>query len=62
MLPALDDSEALVTRGVDAGTLTIADYLVARQELLDGRRAYLEHLRDRAQARVAALLAAEVTP
>ena len=34
----------------------------ARQELLDGRRAYLEHLRDRAQARVAALLAAEVTP
>ncbi|MBK7076045.1 MAG: TolC family protein [Myxococcales bacterium] len=62
VLPALDDSEALVTRGVDAGTLTIADYLVARQELLDGRRAYLEHLRDRAQARVAALLAAEVTP
>ncbi|MBK9037412.1 MAG: TolC family protein [Myxococcales bacterium] len=62
VLPALDDGEALLTRGVETGTLTITDSLAARQELLDGRRAYLEHLRDRAQARVAALLTAGVTP
>ena len=50
--PLLDDSERLLERRIDAGQLTVSDYLVARQELLAARREYLE--RQLALARVAA--------
>jgi cobalt-zinc-cadmium efflux system outer membrane protein len=44
VVPLLDDSELLLQKTVDAGQLTISDYLVARQELLNGRREHLERL------------------
>lgn len=42
VLPLLDDSEQLLEKSVDAGQIAISDYLVARQEILDGRRDRLE--------------------
>jgi cobalt-zinc-cadmium efflux system outer membrane protein len=62
VLPVLDDSEALLGKSVDAGTIAISDYLVARQELLAGRRDYLDLLLALARARVSAQLAAGVSP
>jgi outer membrane protein, heavy metal efflux system len=62
VLPALDDTEQLLTRSVDAGTIAVSDYLLARQELLDGRRDYLELSRALARARVTAQLTAGVMP
>ena len=44
VVPLLDDSEQLLQKTVDAGQITVGDYLVARQELLNGRREYLERL------------------
>lgn len=41
-LPLLDDSEQLLQKSIDAGQIAISDYLVARQELLAGRRDHLE--------------------
>jgi cobalt-zinc-cadmium efflux system outer membrane protein len=41
-LPLLDDSEQLLQKTIDAGQIAISDYLVARQEILSGRREYLE--------------------
>jgi cobalt-zinc-cadmium efflux system outer membrane protein len=42
VLPLLDDSEQLLQKTIDAGQIAISDYLVARQEILNGRREYLE--------------------
>jgi outer membrane protein, heavy metal efflux system len=52
VVPLLDESERLLERHIDAGQLTVSDYLVARQELLGARREYLE--RQLALARAAA--------
>lgn len=54
VVPVLDDSERLLQRTIDAGQLAVSDFLVARQELLSGRREYLE--RQLAVARAAAYL------
>jgi cobalt-zinc-cadmium efflux system outer membrane protein len=62
VLPVLDDSEDLIGKSVDAGTIAISDYLLARQELLDGRKDYLDLLLALAQARVTAQLTAGVSP
>jgi cobalt-zinc-cadmium efflux system outer membrane protein len=62
VLPALDDSEQLLGKSIDAGTVAVSDYLLARQELLDGRRDYLDLLLALARAHVAARLTAGVTP
>jgi cobalt-zinc-cadmium efflux system outer membrane protein len=45
VVPLLDDSEQLLQKTIDAGQIAVNDYLVARQEILDGRREYLERLR-----------------
>ena len=42
VLPLLDDSEQLLQKSIDAGQIAISDYLVARQEILNGRREHLE--------------------
>lgn len=42
VVPVLDDSEHLLERTIDAGQIAISDYLVARQELLAGRRELLD--------------------
>jgi cobalt-zinc-cadmium efflux system outer membrane protein len=60
--PILDESEELLSKSVDAGTIAISDYLLARQELLAGRRDYLDLLLALAQARVTAQLTAGVSP
>jgi cobalt-zinc-cadmium efflux system outer membrane protein len=44
VVPVLDDSEQLLQKTIDAGQIAVSDYLVARQEILDGRREYLERL------------------
>jgi cobalt-zinc-cadmium efflux system outer membrane protein len=44
VVPLLDDSEALLQKTIDAGQIAVSDYLVARQEILNGRREYLERL------------------
>ena len=62
VLPTLDDAEQLLTKSLEAGQLTVADFLLARKELLDGRREYLEHLLAHAKARVTAQLVAGVQP
>jgi cobalt-zinc-cadmium efflux system outer membrane protein len=44
VVPLLDDSEQLLQKTISAGQIAIADYLVARQEILGGRREHLERL------------------
>jgi cobalt-zinc-cadmium efflux system outer membrane protein len=44
VVPLLDDSEQLLEKTIDAGQIAVSDYLVARQEILDGRREYLARL------------------
>jgi cobalt-zinc-cadmium efflux system outer membrane protein len=44
VLPDLDESEALLTRSIDAGVIAVSDLLVAREQLLAGRREYLDRL------------------
>ncbi len=61
-VPLLDDSDALLQHSVDAGQLAVSDYLIARQQLLDGRREHLDRLRARAGAAVGVWFAAGVTP
>jgi cobalt-zinc-cadmium efflux system outer membrane protein len=50
--PLLDDSEQLLQKMVDAGQIAVSDYLVARQQLLDGRREQLDRLLALAKAAV----------
>jgi len=44
VVPVLDDSEQLLQKSIDAGQIAVGDYLVARREILDGRREHLERL------------------
>lgn len=61
-LPVLDDSEQLLQKTIDAGQLAISDYLVARQEILDGRRDYLERRLALAKAAITVRYAAGGQP
>ncbi len=60
--PLLADSEALLQKSVDAGQITINDYLVARQQVLDGRHEHLERQLQLAKAAATARFIAGVTP
>jgi outer membrane protein, heavy metal efflux system len=62
VLPALDDAELLLDKSIVAGQLAVQQYLVERQELVTGRREYLDRLLALAQAAVALRFAAGVTP
>ena len=62
VIPVLDESQELLTKSVDAGTIAVSDYLLARQELLAGRRDYLDLLLALAKTRVFAQLTAGVSP
>lgn len=62
VLPALDDSERLLSKSVDAGQLAVNAYLVARQEVLSGRREYLDRLLALAKAASAVRHVAGVSP
>jgi cobalt-zinc-cadmium efflux system outer membrane protein len=62
VLPALDDSEKLLSKSVDAGQLAVNEYLVARQEVLGGRREYLDRLLALAKAATMVHYIAGVSP
>ncbi|MEJ7603370.1 MAG: TolC family protein [Kofleriaceae bacterium] len=62
VLPALADSEQLLERSIETGQLPINVYLVARQEILAGRREHLERRLQLAKAAAAARFAAGVAP
>jgi cobalt-zinc-cadmium efflux system outer membrane protein len=62
VLPALDDAEQLLDKSIAAGQLAINEYLVERQELVSGRREYLDRLLALAVASVALRFAAGVSP
>lgn len=62
VVPALADSEALLEKSIDAGQIAVADYLVARQQILDGRREHLERQRQLARSAFAVRFVAGVTP
>jgi cobalt-zinc-cadmium efflux system outer membrane protein len=62
VVPVLDDSEQLLQKTIDAGQIAVTDYLVARQEILDGRREYLERLLALARAAATARFAAGGAP
>ena len=53
VLPLLDDSEQLLQKSSDAGQIAVSDYLVARQEILNGRRDHLERQLALAKAAIA---------
>ena len=53
VLPLLDDSEQLLQKSIDAGQIAVSDYLVARQEILNGRRDHLERQLALAKAAIA---------
>ncbi|HET7503601.1 MAG TPA: TolC family protein [Kofleriaceae bacterium] len=42
VVPVLDDSEQLLDRSITAGQIAVGDYLIARQEIVAGRREHLE--------------------
>lgn len=44
VVPVLNDSEHLLQKTIDAGQIAVSDYLVARQEILTGRREHLDRL------------------
>ena len=60
--PLLDDSEALLARSLDAGTLPIGEVLAARRELVAARREALDRVLALARAHLVARLAAEGMP
>jgi cobalt-zinc-cadmium efflux system outer membrane protein len=62
VLPALADAERLLERSIEAGQIAIHDYLVARQEILGGRREHLERQLALAKAAAAARFIAGVAP
>jgi len=62
VLPALADAEALLERSIEAGQIAINDYLVARQEILGGRREQLERQLALAKAAAAARFVAGAAP
>jgi outer membrane protein TolC len=62
VVPVLDDSEQLLQKTVTAGQIAVSDYLVARQEILSGRREYLERLLALAKAAATARFVAGAAP
>lgn len=62
VLPTLADSERLLERSVETGQITVNDYLVARQEILSGRREHLERQLQLVKAAASARFVAGVTP
>ncbi len=44
VVPLLNDSEQLLQKSLDGGQLAVNDYLVARQEIVSGRREHLDRL------------------
>jgi cobalt-zinc-cadmium efflux system outer membrane protein len=58
VVPVLDDSERLLESTIAAGQIAVSDYLVARQEIVGGRREHLERLRALALAAAAVQFAA----
>jgi cobalt-zinc-cadmium efflux system outer membrane protein len=62
VVPLLDESEQLLQKTVDAGQIAVHDYLVARRELLAGRREYLERQLALARAAAGVRFVAGVTP
>jgi cobalt-zinc-cadmium efflux system outer membrane protein len=62
VLPTVIDSEKLLDRSIDTGQITINAYLVAREEILSGRREYLERQLQLAKAAASARFVAGVAP
>jgi cobalt-zinc-cadmium efflux system outer membrane protein len=62
VLPLLDESEQLLQKSIDAGQIAISDYLVARQEILNGRREHLERLLALAKAAASLRYAEGISP
>jgi outer membrane protein, heavy metal efflux system len=62
VVPVLDDSEQLLQKAIAAGQIAVSDYLVARQEILDGRREHLERLLALAKVAAAAQFVAGGAP
>lgn len=62
VLPTLTDSETLLERSVQAGQITVNEYLVARQEILSGRSEHLQRQLQLAKAAASARFVAGVAP
>lgn len=62
VLPVLADSEQLLEKSIESGQIAIDTYLVARQEILAGRREGLERQLALAQAALHARFVAGVAP
>ncbi len=62
VLPTLTDSEKLLERSIETGQIAVNDYLVARGEILSGRREHLERQLQLAKAAAAARFVAGVAP
>lgn len=62
VVPTLTDSEKLLERSVETGQIAINDYLVARQEILNGRREHLQRQLQLAKAAAMARFVAGVAP
>ena len=62
VLPSLADAEQLLERSIDSGQIAVGDYLLARQEILDGRREQLDRLLALAKAAAMARFIAGVSP
>jgi cobalt-zinc-cadmium efflux system outer membrane protein len=62
VVPTLADSEQLLERSIETGQIAINDYLVERQEILNGRREYLERQLELAKAAALARFVAGVAP
>jgi cobalt-zinc-cadmium efflux system outer membrane protein len=62
VVPVLDDSEQLLQKAIAAGQIAVGDYLVARQEILAGRREHLERLLALARAAATARLVSGGAP
>jgi len=61
VVPTLADSEKLLERSIETGQIAINAYLVARQQVLDGRREHLERQLQLAKAAATARFVAGVT-
>jgi len=62
VLPTLVDSEKLLERSIETGQIAVNEFLVARQEILGGRREHLERQLQLAKAAAAARFVAGVAP
>jgi outer membrane protein, heavy metal efflux system len=52
VLPLVEENEALLRKGFEAGQLTLAEYLAARRELLEARREHVDRRFEAAEAAV----------